>query len=224
MPLPRRALLAAPFATPLAVRHAPGHDPAGEPAGGPARAAVPHAVRTDIYLVEGRTRREVQASIRARGPGGEGGKTYAGRTEWRVDWASATLAAPGGVTLRGFDVFVQVRHTLPRWDRPAVVGAGTVRAWDRYLAALTAHERGHAEIGLDAAAAMLAALTPALAAPPAAGATPPPAAWTEPTAAALAARLDARCERILEVARAKELDYDRVTAHGLRKPPAGWGE
>ena len=218
--MPRRALLAAPLAAALPARggeNAPGED--GDPREAEL-AAVPRAVRTDLYAVEGRTRREVQASIRARGPvshePGDGGDVvFAGRTEWRVDWACATLATPAGVTLRGFDVFVQVRHTLPRWDRPAGANAATVAAWDRYLTNLAAHERGHAELGLAAAAAMLAALAPALA-------TDSPTAWTEPTAAALADRLDARCERILEIYRAREVDYDRLTDHGRRKPPPGW--
>ena len=217
--MPRRAFFAAPLAA-AALPARGGDDESGDPRDAEL-AAVPRAVRTDLYAVQGRTRREVQASIRARGPGsrapgGGAGIVFAGRTEWRVDWASATLATPAGVTLRGFDVFVQVRHTLPRWDRPAEASAATVAAWDRYMTDLTAHERGHAELGLAAAAAMLAALAPALV-------QDSPAAWTESTAAALAARLDARCERILEAYRAREADYDRLTDHGRRKPPPGWG-
>ena len=221
MTLPRRALLAAPLAA-AASAYGGERDGGGGAGNGGADmlAAVPRAVRTDLYVVEGRTRREVQASIVARGPsapaaGGGPAVNYAGRTTWRVDWASATLATPAGVTLRGFDVFVQVRHTLPRWEKPAVVSASAVAAWDRYLADLTAHERGHADIGLAAAAAMLAALAPALAPGSA-------TAWTAPTAAALAARLDARCEKILEVYRVRETEYDRLTDHGRRAPPRTW--
>ena len=204
MPLPRRAFLAAPLPLAVAATGAAADEP--EPAAPPESRAspVPHAVREDYYLIGGRNRREMEDSMKARGPA-----KFHAETTWHVDWASAVIIEPGGVRLRGFDVFVQIRHTLPRWDRPPVVGAATVRAWERYIARLTAHERGHARFGLDAAAEMLRDLSAAAAS----------RAWAEPTAEALADRLDAHCGRILENYRAKEVDYDRVTDHGRKPPP-----
>ena len=211
MPLPRRAFLAAPLPLTLVSRGAAAPEDDPEPAAEPAAAdappeiVVPHAVREDYYLVGGRTRQEIERSIQARRPG-----EFRGKTTWHVDWAFSVVTGPAGVTLRGFDVFVQIRHTLPRWDRPRVVGAATVHAWNRYIGRLVAHERGHARFGLDAAAEMLRDLAPPAAAN----------AWTEPTAEALSDRLAARCDRILENYRAKEIDYDRRTDHGRRPAKA----
>ena len=95
--------------------------------------------RVEYYVVTGRNDIELWAAIRAAAPK-VGGFAHGAETRWAIDWTwpDGGKCAPVTVTA---DVVVR----FPRWDPPADAPAHTVGNWQRYVRALTHHERGHVD-------------------------------------------------------------------------------
>jgi predicted secreted Zn-dependent protease len=74
-----------------------------------------------------------------------------------------------------------------------------VTRWERYLAALEAHELGHRRFGLEAASAVERSLSSLIA---------------EPTCQQLETAIAAAAETVVEQYRERERRYDEETKHG----------
>lgn len=152
-------------------------------------------MRERRYAIVGATVRELERALERFGPR-RAGRVFAAHTDWEISWSLDGPAAPA--------VYLSASVVLPRWI-PARDAPAPLRAeWDRYVAALAAHEALHLDVARRAAARLEAAL--------------------------LAPDVDApQAERVAAAvqrdARAEEVELDRRTQHGrgdgavLRAPP-----
>ncbi len=106
----------------------------GAIAAGPALAQPEVNLVTRYYDVSGKSARALRSQMKSLGPDG-----YWADTHWRVNWSSSC------------EVDVTITYYFPRLVGRAGVPLPLRRRWDKMMAALTAHERGHAEHGLHAA-------------------------------------------------------------------------
>jgi predicted secreted Zn-dependent protease len=88
---------------------------------------------------------------------------------------------------------------LPRWIAPTNAPAEVRAAWAKYIAALEAHEAGHAELAIAAAAEMHKRME---------------RIGSESDCNTLQTRVQTECQSVLDSFRAQEKDYDRRTRHG----------
>jgi predicted secreted Zn-dependent protease len=98
---------------------------------------------TTYYEIEARTLREVSAFLEKRLTEGEDGKKERedGRCVWRAKYEYDDVDRDG--LARGLRVYLDVTIELPRWVGRDSAGKAEQREWDRYFAALRAHEGGH---------------------------------------------------------------------------------
>lgn len=85
-------------------------------------------------------------------------KRFTGQTDWHIEWRacfeqSGTRCRIGGVVSN-----VNVTYTLPRWADRDLAPAQLRERWDRYMASLDRHEKGHGEIALEVARLIEASL------------------------------------------------------------------
>ena len=150
------------------------------------------------YPVDLATSTDPRTAISAASPIREGGRIFHGYTRWFVNWRFDWRTAPGHCRISAVRTRVDVHYTLPEIRRPPR-DAGERTRVSRYLSALTAHEQGHADIAIDAARRIEAAIL----------ATPP-----QPDCARLEQAANARGHAIIQDARATERAYDARTGHG----------
>jgi predicted secreted Zn-dependent protease len=155
--------------------------------------------RDITYSIAGETPSELRLALSRSGLVDATGAQSAALTNWHVRWAYSYGADPSGdCALSRIRVSLRVTITMPVWEPPASADPDLVESWGRYENALTFHERGHAQNGLDAAAEISAALRS-----------------MEPSA----------CDRLEAIANATAYDYlaegqhadrayDRATEHG----------
>jgi predicted secreted Zn-dependent protease len=107
-------------------------------------------VKTDevIYDVHGPTPSAARAEMNQRRPVGHTGP-YDALTKWFVSWRYRHLESAGSCRLAAPRLLVTITTTLPRWDE----GESTDH-WQRYMAGLLEHERGHAQNARAAAQAV----------------------------------------------------------------------
>lgn len=161
--------------------------------------------RTVYYDVQGRSDREILASIRQRSPireTGVDGRTLDAYTRWRIEWRYRFQAR--GTTCRFTNVTVNadLTTTLWRWTPPSTASAALIAEWSRRARVLRDHEAGHSNYTLIGARQIFSALRPMQA----------------PTCDALQEKADAEGRRILDLVRTANRRYDEVTRHGTVSP------
>ncbi len=114
-------------------------------AGGP---AVTESVA--YYDVSGATAAELRKSLNRNRPGGETTRFGDAHANWHVSW-HYRYRKQEQCAITSVSTTLEIRITLPRWSPTAEAPPELVAAWDRYLAALRLHEKGHGDIGRDAA-------------------------------------------------------------------------
>lgn len=160
-------------------------------------ASVPPAITW--YDVQGSTLHEVGEWMDRHGPAGADGRRFHGYTEWAVRWRYRYRPGRTGCAVTALETDLTVTMQLPRWLSRADASPAAIREWDRYSAALRAHEDGHAEIGASAAEAIRQSLS---------------ALRSASSCEALAKELDDRGMAIIEEHQAREREYDASTRHG----------
>lgn len=170
-------------------------------AAAPAGAAVNADNTVVTYPIAGASAADLRAQMNALGPA-EGGKRFDGHTKWNVRWRYDYRSAAGSCAIARVTVDVSTTVRLPEWRDEAAAPADLRARWQRYLAALTAHENGHRDHGLAAAREVDATL-----------AVLPP----QPTCDALGAAANARGQDILRRYNERDLEYDRSSDHGRRQ-------
>src|SRR5262245_33407232 len=164
--------------------------------------ATPRVVeQREYYAVRGSSENELRSALNRLRPRDAKGEAHDAITRWDVRWEYRYASAAGNCALTSFSTSVEVVMTIPRWaNREA--GSPLAARWERYITALEAHERGHAEIVIRAAKAIqerLSALEPV------------------PTCQALEASIKAKGEALLDEHRREEVEFDRRTEHGMRE-------
>jgi predicted secreted Zn-dependent protease len=108
-----------------------------------------------LFPVWGETLREVGAGVHGHLHGG-----YAGYTRWHMGYTTDMHESlMGTCTVKKIAVNFQSKVTLPHWQsNSAFIHPSVQPTWDRFIAALRAHEQGHADIALTQAQALVAQL------------------------------------------------------------------
>ena len=156
---------------------------------------VPYIARKDYYVVEGDSTPRIIQSMRTRRY-----FEHNAYTEWYVRWGYSFLTEPDECRLRHFDVRVEIRFTLPQWEKSGNSTKAMSSEWNRYINAVVVHEHGHAQLGLDAGEEMQKRVSSQK--------------WSAPNAKALRKKIDALCEQVVKKYRDREVVYDRKTDHG----------
>lgn len=150
------------------------------------------------YDVHGDTLADAVQWMDLHGPSGADGRRFHGYTEWRLVWRYRYRPDRSGCAVDSVETELDVTMQLPRWHMPHDAPGAAVHEWERYSAALRAHEDGHAGIGAAAADALKRQLE----------------ALRSTTCPALVAEVERVGTAILEQYRARELEYDASTGHG----------
>jgi predicted secreted Zn-dependent protease len=156
--------------------------------------------RTSVtyYDVHGRSYAELRADMRRLGPKIFGG-SFVGETRSPMSWSWRTESTTGGsCTLREVRVRLNAQILLPRWTPPADADSSVVAEWNRFIAALEAHEAGHKDISARAGRDLkdqLRALTGAC--------------------SLVSMRASDIAQRIIDAANVAQKRYDAETRHGL---------
>jgi predicted secreted Zn-dependent protease len=103
------------------------------------------------FPVEGRSTRELNASMRANGPFNDIAESKVwGQTGWWIRWKFSHEVKGGGCRIGTFRVTVHSKQWLPEW-RDYNIAPGDVRAkWDAFYKGLRVHEDGHKANGIKA--------------------------------------------------------------------------
>jgi predicted secreted Zn-dependent protease len=188
-------------------------------AAGPVAAAPSILANVDYYDVTGETGAELVREMSRLGPPDldKPGERFWARLGWRVNWQYRYAEADGTCGITNATLTVRLDFIYPRWanfdDGPPDLQA----LWGPFMEATRKHEQQHAKHGTDAALAIEAMLL---------------GHERMPTCTALQQSADARAHEIADAASAKDVEYDRLTQHGLTEgislptmpvPPPGQG-
>lgn len=128
-------------------------------------------------------------------------------TRWKARWTFAREQQGDRCRVSGARVELNLTFILPRWVPRTQPTEELEGRWRRFMAALVAHEEGHARVGL----ACAEELAGALARVPETGDCP-----------SLDAYVDAEARRIIDRHGAEDAQYERATRHGatqgVRRP------
>lgn len=162
---------------------------------------TPHVI---YYDVTGSSAHALRAQLDTLGPMHPiEQRRYDGATNWILRWSYRYESGRAGCGLRSFDVVLETKMTLPRWDAPGDAPASLRKDWERYSTALRHHEDGHAAIGEAAANAVRVTFQKRL-----------DDGSASLDCGALSNELDALGNVAAKNGHEKDLAYDRTTAHG----------
>lgn|SRR5699024_4746083 len=157
------------------------------------------SLEIEYYDVHGSTAQALREAMNRHGPAGEDGRRFHGYTKWHVRWNFQYRPRGASCEVMSVETSLDVIMTLPRWARPDGAPAQLEREWERYNAALRAHEDGHADLGAAAAREVqrrLSAMSGTSGCP------------------ALVDEMNRTGRAIIEEVRVRELEYDATTGHG----------
>lgn len=163
----------------------------------PSFAAVVEKQAQQWYAVQQSADTSLLMALIAASPVKVGGRTFHGYTAWDIRWNFRwNTSAAGLCEISSITTHLSVTMTLPRLASSTPKGAAD---FDRYFAALMAHEQGHRSIALEAARQVDRTI-----------------AGLQPMADCrrLEAEANAAGMAILEEAKRRELDYDITTRQG----------
>jgi predicted secreted Zn-dependent protease len=164
----------------------------------PTQAAVGISDRLERYAISGSTPSDLRLEMNSKGPrGNAGGQVFDGYTRWSVIWRYRYNNFGNTCAITSVATSVTVTITLPKWDDEITADNNTRSKWSRYLAALELHERGHRQMGIDAAKEIDRVIS-----------------GMSGRCDALEARANEAGKAILNKYRQLDLDYDRDTDHG----------
>lgn len=117
----------------------------------PVRAGtVQRRAETVYYDIAGLSRTDLAAALREHGPEVHG-RQFFGLTEWEMSAGYRPVEDGSRCAIDDLTIEVSVTTHLPRWSRAVAAPSSLRRAWDRFVAALDQHERGHRVLAEDAA-------------------------------------------------------------------------
>ena len=102
------------------------------------------------YPIYGYTFNQLMDQIRTCGIKDEG-TSFAGRTNWRVNWTYDYDTSGQGCALKNVTVGVKIDIYYPKWQQPDDFASGLDTKWEQWMASLEEHENIHKQYGLDGA-------------------------------------------------------------------------
>jgi predicted secreted Zn-dependent protease len=112
--------------------------------------------QTVRYKIYGRTAAALRAQMDRLGPIDEPtGTHFDGYANWTFYWSIRHRTSAGRCRVTTASILLELKYTLPRWQRSSNASATLVRRWNRYLKALRRHERGHGTIAIEAGRKMV---------------------------------------------------------------------
>jgi predicted secreted Zn-dependent protease len=113
--------------------------------------------RTVYYDIRGSTATDMRTQLDQLGPiEPASGKRYDGSANWNFYWHIRYLRSPGRCRLTKASVSLNLKYTMPRWQRPADASTTLAAQWNSYLSALGKHEKEHGTIAIAAGKKMTA--------------------------------------------------------------------
>lgn len=157
---------------------------------------------TKYYRIHAGSLEQLKWQLDLRGGRDPSGRKINAATSWYVEWNYPYQKGAGGCATGPVKTTVTVVTQLPKWNPPPNVGPDLIAKWERYLAKLEEHEKGHRDIALKAARAVAQSLQ----------SLAPQSSCEEMERVA-----DAEGKRILNMARDTERTYDETTDHGAKQ-------
>ncbi len=118
----------------------------------PAAQAAPEVRLNNVfYSVSGDTAEALWADVLAKTPVEHNGKKHVAYTRWHVNWRFWWQSDRDSCDITRVTTRMDVTYTLPRLESNAGTPETVTQSWDRYYAALFAHEQGHKDLGEQAA-------------------------------------------------------------------------
>ena len=154
---------------------------------------------TEYYEVTGSSAEELWVAIHRQAPRDHKGKRGVGMTHWEMQWKYQLKQTSSGCVPTSLNIAVEIITTLPRWKN-RYSDTALADTWNRYLAALEAHEREHLEIALRATQEIHERLSRLDAAR---------------TCTLLQNSIDSTAEALLNDLDRVQSEYDRRTNHGV---------
>lgn len=155
--------------------------------------------KIETYRFSGLTPAEMRQSLNLSSPVKHEGKTFHAHTTWFVKWYFQWIYEDGKYRINDANSTVEIKFIMPEWIDEAKAPTEVVMKWKQYFIALKQHEDGHAEIGIEAANAVVKAIRDV---------------DPQPDSKQLEAKANAAANRVLERYRMQEIEYDRKTQHG----------
>lgn len=152
-----------------------------------------------MYAISGSTAAALRSDMHRFGPYHDG-KSYSAYTQYYVKWHYQYSSKNGGCEITSHQVTVDTNSTYPHWLNYAAASPALQQRWDTFEANLKTHENVHVEHGRMAANeidTMLAAL-PAM-----------------QNCNILETVIKQQADNILEKYKDQDIEYDRVTNHGV---------
>lgn len=100
--------------------------------------------KVETYTISGSSEDELRLQMNELGPIADDGVRYDAVTRWWVEW-SWPPDRYGSCDLANASVSYTILVQLPYWSPPTEVSTRLVEKWNRYLEALTEHEKTHVE-------------------------------------------------------------------------------
>jgi len=174
----------------------------------PASAQDRTVIKTNRYVVPGKSMREIRSAIAAARPRMKLGEHDA-LTDWKIEWRMGNAVQGGVCRLSSFSTTTTITITLPLWIAPTNASPELIRAWSSYIAALELHEDGHVRLVRSAALEMKQSVQSVAVANNCAG---------------LKQKVDATAGSVLTNLRRKHNEYDERTQHGQTQRAVTLGE
>ncbi len=108
-------------------------------------------LKTDYYLIGGRTASEIRNNIDREKPVRENGAGYDAYTEWFVEWNYWWDQSNDSCTIKKVETKVDVQFILPKLKTSGTLPKVLRQKWETYMKALLRHEDGHKNISVRAA-------------------------------------------------------------------------
>lgn len=153
--------------------------------------------RTEYYEVAGSSEQELRAAINKQRPKDRAGERHDAVTSWDVRWKFRYVTVAEGCALESLATTLEVVTILPRW--PNRQSGALTQRWDKYIAALEAHEDEHLQIGLRAARLVHARLS---------------TSEVARSCPILEERINSQAKTIVDQFLSEDAEYDRRTKHG----------
>ena len=108
-------------------------------------------IKTEYYLVRGRTAQEIRSDLNRKTPIKENGVKYDGYTSWDIRWDFWWNKSHGRCSITTVKTKVDIQYTLPKLQTKIALSQSLQRKWDNYMQALMSHETEHKNIRVRAA-------------------------------------------------------------------------
>jgi len=156
-------------------------------------------IETQTYPLRGKSEQELGKLIHDQGLGTARGEQYSAYCRWNVQWFYKYHRGSDACSIASVSTKVRILYYLPKWANPMGADLVTRLKWDAFIKALTTHEEGHGQHGIQAAEEIEDTLAKM---------------QLYKTCGELSAACEERAKSIVEKHRQEDVSYDEKTQHG----------